>query len=29
MIVDSAKLVIDTRNATRHVTKGREKVILS
>ena len=29
MIVNSAKLVVDTRNATRRVTNGREKVILS
>lgn len=28
MIVKHAKLVIDTRNATKHVKKGREKVVL-
>jgi UDP-N-acetyl-D-glucosamine dehydrogenase len=27
-IVDSSKLVVDTRNATRRVTKGREKIVL-
>jgi UDP-N-acetyl-D-glucosamine dehydrogenase len=27
-IVDSSKLVVDTRNATRRVTKNREKIIL-
>ena len=27
-IVDSSKLVVDTRNATRRVTKNREKVVL-
>ncbi len=28
-IVNAAPLVVDTRNATRHVTSGREKVVLS
>jgi len=28
-IVDSAKLVIDTRNATRRIAKGREKIVLT
>ena len=27
-IVDAAKLVVDSRNATRRVTKGREKIVL-
>jgi UDP-N-acetyl-D-glucosamine dehydrogenase len=27
-IVDSSKLVVDTRNATRRVTKNREKIVL-
>src|SRR5271167_4539002 len=27
-IVDSSKLVVDTRNATRRVAKGREKIVL-
>jgi len=27
-IVDSAKLVIDTRNATRRVMRHREKIVL-
>jgi len=27
-IVESAKLVVDSRNATRRVTKGREKIVL-
>jgi UDP-N-acetyl-D-glucosamine dehydrogenase len=27
-IVDAAKLVIDTRNATRRVTRQREKIVL-
>jgi UDP-N-acetyl-D-glucosamine dehydrogenase len=27
-IVDSSKLVVDTRNATRRVTKGRERIVL-
>ena len=27
-IVDSSKLVVDTRNATRRVTKSREKIVL-
>jgi UDP-N-acetyl-D-glucosamine dehydrogenase len=29
MIVDSAKLVVDTRNATRRVTRNREKIVLT
>src|SRR5271170_3820767 len=28
MIVSASKIVIDTRNATRRVTKGREKIVL-
>ena len=27
-IVDAAKLVIDTRNATRRVTRNRNKIVL-
>jgi UDP-N-acetyl-D-glucosamine dehydrogenase len=27
-IVDAAQLVVDTRNATRHVTRNREKIVL-
>jgi UDP-N-acetyl-D-glucosamine dehydrogenase len=27
-IVDSAQLLIDTRNATRHITRNREKIVL-
>jgi len=29
MIVNSAKLVVDTRNATRHVTANRDKIVLT
>ncbi len=29
MIVDSAPLVVDTRNATRHVTRNRERIALT
>ena len=28
MIVSSSKIVIDTRNATRKVTKQREKIVM-
>jgi len=28
-IVDGAKLVVDTRNATRRIAKGREKIVLT
>jgi hypothetical protein len=27
-IVDAAQLVVDTRNATRKVTRNREKIVL-
>ena len=27
MLVDNASLVVDTRNATRHVVKGRERIV--
>jgi UDP-N-acetyl-D-glucosamine dehydrogenase len=27
-IVDSAQLLIDTRNATRQITRNREKIVL-
>jgi UDP-N-acetyl-D-glucosamine dehydrogenase len=27
-IVDAAKLVVDTRNATRRVQRGRDKIVL-
>ena len=27
-IVDGAKLVVDSRNATRHVRRHREKIVL-
>jgi hypothetical protein len=28
MIVESAQLVMDSRNATRHITRHRNKIIL-
>lgn len=28
LVVDRAPLVVDTRNATRHVTRGREKIVV-
>jgi hypothetical protein len=27
-VVDAAKLVVDTRNATRRVTRNRDKIVL-
>jgi hypothetical protein len=28
MIVESAQLVVDTRNATRRITRNRNKIVL-